>query len=161
MSFEFSLSLGVNRARLSDVSWEVISEEGSPIGKSPATSWQLLNPRNHQVPQSFRVQNISELLLQRQNSSGYQAKQILSKYLSYVTLMQKFIICFYIKHCSIQYMYHFWAVQHIVLVRVIKQRLMTDEHCVILKEYFCVYFTGYYKVDYLCLTDGMVLTFIV
>ena len=30
----------------------------------------------------------------------------------------------------------------------------------ILKEYFCVYFTGYYKVDYLCLTDDIVLTYI-
>ena len=37
---------------------------------------------------------------------------------------------------------------------------MTDEHYVILKEYFCVYFTGYYKVDYLCLTDDVVLTYI-
>ena len=30
---------------------------------------------------------------------------------------------------------------------------MTDEHYVMLKEYFYVYFTGYYKV-----TDDMVLT---
>ena len=37
---------------------------------------------------------------------------------------------------------------------------MTDEHYIILKEYFCVYFTGYYKVDYLCLPDDMVLTYI-
>ena len=36
---------------------------------------------------------------------------------------------------------------------------MTNEHYVILKEYCCVYFTGYYKVDYLCSTDDMVLTF--
>ena len=34
---------------------------------------------------------------------------------------------------------------------------MTDEHNVILKEYFCVYFTRYYKVDYLCLTDDNIL----
>ena len=37
---------------------------------------------------------------------------------------------------------------------------MTDVHYVILKECFCVYFSGYYKVDYLCLTDDMVLTYI-
>ena len=37
---------------------------------------------------------------------------------------------------------------------------MTAEHFVILKEYCCVYFTGYYKVDYLCLTDDVVLTYI-
>ena len=37
---------------------------------------------------------------------------------------------------------------------------MTDEHHVTMKEYFCVYFAGYYKVDYLCLTDDMVLTYI-
>ena len=36
---------------------------------------------------------------------------------------------------------------------------MTDEHCVILKEYFSVYFEGYYKVDYLCLTDDKVSTY--
>ena len=30
----------------------------------------------------------------------------------------------------------------------------------ILKEYCCVYFTGYDKMDYLCLTDDMVLTYI-
>ena len=35
---------------------------------------------------------------------------------------------------------------------------MTDEHFVILKEYFCVYFTGFYKVDYLCLANDLVLT---
>ena len=37
---------------------------------------------------------------------------------------------------------------------------MTDEHYVILKEYVCVYFAGYYTVDYLCLTGDMVLTYI-
>ena len=37
---------------------------------------------------------------------------------------------------------------------------MSDEHFVILKEYFGVSFTEYYKVDYLCLTDDMVLTYI-
>ena len=37
---------------------------------------------------------------------------------------------------------------------------MTDKHYVILKECFCVYFAGYYKVDYLCLTGDMVLTYI-
>ena len=71
-----------------------------------------------------RLQNISELLLQRQNSSGYQATWILSKYSDYiiefVTLMQKFKI------------YHF----------------------VILKESFCVYFTG---ITNLCQTEDMVL----
>ena len=46
-----------------------------------------------------------------------------------------------------------------VLVRVIKLRYMTDKHYVILKEYFCVYFAGYYKVEYLCLTDDIVLTY--
>ena len=37
VSFEFRFK-GVNRARLSDVNLEVIPEEGSPIGKSPAAS---------------------------------------------------------------------------------------------------------------------------
>ena len=36
---------------------------------------------------------------------------------------------------------------------------MTDEHYVMLKE-CCVYLTVYYKVDYLCLTNNMVLTYI-
>ena len=37
---------------------------------------------------------------------------------------------------------------------------MTDAHYMILKEYCCVNFTGHYKVDYLCSTDDMVLTYI-
>ena len=36
VSFEFRFK-GINRARLSDVSWEVIPEEGGAIGKSLAT----------------------------------------------------------------------------------------------------------------------------
>ena len=54
VSFEFRFK-GVNRARLSDVSWEVIPEESSPIGKSPAASWLLLHPGNHQEPWILRV----------------------------------------------------------------------------------------------------------
>ena len=37
---------------------------------------------------------------------------------------------------------------------------MTDEHFVILKEYFCVYFARYYKVDYLYLSDDIGLTYV-
>ena len=37
---------------------------------------------------------------------------------------------------------------------------MSEEHFVMMKESFGVYFTGYYKVDNLCLTDDMVLTYI-
>ena len=35
---------------------------------------------------------------------------------------------------------------------------MSEEHFVKLKEYLCVYLTG--KVDYLCLTDDLVVTYI-
>ena len=50
VSFEFRFK-GVYRARLSDVSWEVIPEEKSPIGKSPAASWLLLYPGNISRPE--------------------------------------------------------------------------------------------------------------
>ena len=36
---------------------------------------------------------------------------------------------------------------------------MADEHYIILKEYVCVYFVGYYKMDYMCLTVNTVLTY--
>ena len=66
MSFEFRFK-GVNKARLSDVSWEVIPEERLPIGKGPAPSrlffgswepsgalnFEIVMPELESVPSSF------------------------------------------------------------------------------------------------------------